>query len=313
MPGAAAKFVVSGLNHVMTAGSAGTVTVTAVDAFGNTATGFGGAVHFSSPDPKAVLPADSTLTSGTGTFPVTLETAGPQSVTATDALTAASAGLWTGNGNATDRTGNNPPATLASGVSYAAGLGGRAFSFNGSSAYVDFGGGVGNFGTADFTVSFAVQTSDASAILLAKRADPSNGSFFNIGLSGGMPFVELDGDANGTNYNYFTGSTAIDDGHWHQLVVVRQGPTVYLYIDGVLNTTSPSTLGTTNISNNADLLAGTYLPTLNLPSFAGEMENISVFNQALSAAEIQTLASSLAIGAARTTTTVAPAATSQLR
>ena len=150
-------------------------------------------------------------------------------------------------------------------------------------------------------MAFAVQTSDASAILLAKRADPSNGSFFNIGLSGGMPFVEIDGDANGTNYNYFTGSTAIDDGHWHAFVVVRQGPTVYLYIDGVLNTTSPST-GTTNISNNADLLAGTYLPTLNLPSFAGAMENISVFNQALSAPQIQTLATDI---------TVVPAATSQ--
>ncbi len=49
--------------------------------------GYTGTVHFSSSAPKAILPADATLTNGTGTFPVTLETAGAQSVTATDTAT----------------------------------------------------------------------------------------------------------------------------------------------------------------------------------------------------------------------------------
>src|SRR5581483_3248153 len=42
-------------------------------------------VHFTSSDPQAVLPADATLTASVGTFSVTLKTAGPQTVTATDA------------------------------------------------------------------------------------------------------------------------------------------------------------------------------------------------------------------------------------
>jgi hypothetical protein len=59
-------------------------TVAALDAANNTSTGYAGTVHFTSSDGKATLPADSTLTAGTGTFPVTFETAGTDTLTATD-------------------------------------------------------------------------------------------------------------------------------------------------------------------------------------------------------------------------------------
>ena len=52
----------------------------------NTASGYTGTVHFSSSDPAAVLPANATLTNGVGTFSITLNTAGSQTVTATDTL-----------------------------------------------------------------------------------------------------------------------------------------------------------------------------------------------------------------------------------
>src|SRR5205085_2398202 len=67
-----------------TAGSAFNFTVTAEDQFNNTATGYAGTVHFTSSDGQAVLPADSALTNGVGTFSATLETAGSQTLTATD-------------------------------------------------------------------------------------------------------------------------------------------------------------------------------------------------------------------------------------
>ncbi|HZT91093.1 MAG TPA: invasin domain 3-containing protein [Gaiellaceae bacterium] len=68
-----------------TAGATFQATVTAKDAFGNVATGYGGTVHFTSGDPQAVLPADATLTNGTRTFPgVAFGTAGSQTVTAAD-------------------------------------------------------------------------------------------------------------------------------------------------------------------------------------------------------------------------------------
>jgi len=60
------------------------VTVTALDSNNNTATTYSGTVHFTSSDPAAVLPSDNQLTNGSRTFSITLTTAGPQTVTATD-------------------------------------------------------------------------------------------------------------------------------------------------------------------------------------------------------------------------------------
>jgi hypothetical protein len=89
----------------VTAGSPFTVTVTAQDAFDNLATGYTGAVHFTSSDARAALPADNTLSNGVGTFAMTLGTAGSETVTATDtahsALTGTSSGIAVGAAAAT--------------------------------------------------------------------------------------------------------------------------------------------------------------------------------------------------------------------
>src|SRR5205823_2022487 len=54
-----------------TAGNAFTFTVTALDQFNNVATGYGGTVHFTCSDGQAVLPANSSLSGGTGSFSAT--------------------------------------------------------------------------------------------------------------------------------------------------------------------------------------------------------------------------------------------------
>jgi probable HAF family extracellular repeat protein len=62
-------------------------TVTALDPSNNTVTTYAGTVHFTSTDGHAVLPANATLTNGTGTFSATLKTVGSQTITATDTVT----------------------------------------------------------------------------------------------------------------------------------------------------------------------------------------------------------------------------------
>ncbi len=94
--GAAASFVVSGFTSPVTAGTAGSVTVTAMDASGNVATGYTGTVAITSSDAKAALPQSATLTNGVGTFTVTLNTAGTQTITATDTVTSSITGSQTG-------------------------------------------------------------------------------------------------------------------------------------------------------------------------------------------------------------------------
>ena len=84
-------FSVSGPNN-SPSGTPFTFTVNALDASNNKATSYSGMVHFSSTDPHAQLPSDSTLVSGSKVFSVTLTTAGNQMITATDATAASIAG-----------------------------------------------------------------------------------------------------------------------------------------------------------------------------------------------------------------------------
>jgi hypothetical protein len=64
------------------------ITVLALDASNKTVAGYSGTVHLTSSDAQAVLSEDSTLTNGTKNFSVTLESAGGQTITATDTVTA---------------------------------------------------------------------------------------------------------------------------------------------------------------------------------------------------------------------------------
>jgi hypothetical protein len=85
--GAAVNLQVNGISPVLTAGNVSNMLVTAKDSFGNTATSYTGTVSFSSTDGSATLPSNYTFVggdSGAHNFPVTLKTAGSQSVTAFD-------------------------------------------------------------------------------------------------------------------------------------------------------------------------------------------------------------------------------------
>lgn len=73
------------------AGAPVSVTVTPLDAANNPAY-YAGTVHFTSSDGSAVLPADTTVASGSGTFTVTFNSTGSQTVTATDTANSSIAG-----------------------------------------------------------------------------------------------------------------------------------------------------------------------------------------------------------------------------
>src|SRR5205823_6944171 len=73
----------------VSAGVPFTITVTALDAFGNVAKGYLGAVAFTSSDPRAALPPNYTFTSadaGVHTFTITLNSGGTQSLTVADTI-----------------------------------------------------------------------------------------------------------------------------------------------------------------------------------------------------------------------------------
>jgi subtilisin family serine protease len=86
---------VSGFTSPVTAGTTGSVTVTAQDTAGTTVTGYTGTVHFTSTDAQAILPSDYAFVSGdhgAHTFSITLKTAGTQSINAADTMNTTAVG-----------------------------------------------------------------------------------------------------------------------------------------------------------------------------------------------------------------------------
>jgi hypothetical protein len=95
----ASSLAVTGFSSSITAGSAGSFTVTALNADGTIDAGYTGTVHFTSSDGQAVLPADYTFIAADGgvhTFTAALKTAGTQSLTAADTATASVIGREVG-------------------------------------------------------------------------------------------------------------------------------------------------------------------------------------------------------------------------
>jgi hypothetical protein len=121
--GVAASLSISGFPTITTAGVAQTITVTALTSGGLTAGSYRGTVTFSSSDQQAGLPASYTFTNvdqGVHTFTVTLDTAGIQSITATDttnSLTASETGI-TVQAAAASQIVLSGPATVTKGVAF---------------------------------------------------------------------------------------------------------------------------------------------------------------------------------------------------
>jgi hypothetical protein len=89
-PAAAVSLAITGPGSAVNSGQATTITVSALDPFGNVASGYTGTVHLASSDLATTLPATyafSTTDGGTHTFPITPRTAGSQTVTVSDTHT----------------------------------------------------------------------------------------------------------------------------------------------------------------------------------------------------------------------------------
>ena len=96
---AAKTLTIAGFPASDTAGAGGSVVVTAYDAFGNVATGYTGTVSLSSSDPRTLLPSSYTFTAadaGRHSFAIALDTAGMQTITATDTATSGLTGTESG-------------------------------------------------------------------------------------------------------------------------------------------------------------------------------------------------------------------------
>jgi hypothetical protein len=223
---------------------------------------------------------------------------------------------WPADGNAVDIIGTNNGIIPYSDVTYVVGEVNEAWSFSGignnpdyyTGNEVDFGTNAGNFGTNDFTVDFWIKqpTNATSAYGCLEKRVTCTGtspypSLWEI-LIGGFPTItgNMPGHlataiigSNGAYPTFMVCSNKINDGFYHHVALVRKGETTSFYIDGSLDSSNTISGGIANLNNSAMLRAGQSIcvsPGIGghdtSQPFVGELDELDLFNRALSPAEI---------------------------
>ena len=198
--------------------------------------------------------------------------------------------LYQLNWDGSDMSGNYDG--VATNVSFVNGKIDSAGSFNGSSSHIDTNYTIPAISTQSISVWFKSKLVGTRQFIFSDS--DSGGSSNSVRLSLGY---RADGKFQfgiGNGSSHWFDITSIDgsnylDGNWHNLVLVINGTSVKLYADGnttpIANLTSSVSLGT----------AGTYniylgrLGAYNGLYFNGSIDQVRIFNKALSAGEVTTL------------------------
>jgi hypothetical protein len=194
---------------------------------------------------------------------------------------------WPGDGNAQDIQDNNH-GTLQSGTTFAPGMVGPAFSFDGIDDFVKVANSPSvNIGTGDFSIDAWIQTSysDLQTIMDKRVSTPGVlGYHFFVGLAG-LGFQMADGDS----YTNYDSGVFINDGNFHHVAatVHRSSPDGgRLYIDGAVVLVFDPTPYSGNLDNAADFRIGGHSGVYPAYSFQGLIDEMDFFEQALTDDEV---------------------------
>lgn len=194
-----------------------------------------------------------------------------------------------GDGNAQDSTGRSS-GTLNGNVSFAPGEVGQAFNFGGA-GYVALPASADLVGSVAFTVSAWVKTTAANGVIIQQRdASNFNGEYV-LAVSNGLANFWAYGNGQ-LDFN-FSSSRAINDGQWHQVTAVRSASGAgQIYIDGVLSASASGTIEPLGSNMNVYIGADVRAIAFGDPPlyFTGLIDDVAVFNRALTPAEVQTIA-----------------------
>lgn len=177
---------------------------------------------------------------------------------------------------ANDGSGQAQQGFLRGNSARAAGKSNNAVRLAGIGDYVSFPGM--NIGDSDYTVAAWVKTSSRSAYLVG-NADSSD-----LRIAGGRAMFSVYTE-NGTGFNNLLSRKLVNDNLWHHIVGVRNRNTLLIYVDNVLERSMP-------ISGGANMgyqtlgarHAGDFQEYYN-----GLLDEVYVFNRAITASEVASL------------------------
>ena len=263
----------------VTQGTNGSVTFTGTQVTYTPNTGYSGADTFT------YTISDGNGGSDTATISVTVN-----AVASAEVLVAS---MNEGTGTTiSDSSGNGNTGTVTN-TAWGAGFsGGAGLGFNGTNSSVSFGTGASLSGQTDFTISAWVRTTaTAEAVIIQQRDTGYNGEYMvKMSATGTISFMLYGNSA----YQYdFATTTTVNDGQWHHVTVQRQATAGRIYIDGVESASATGTI------RDLDATIGTYLGADVRDSnkyFNGNIDEVHIYSQALTPAEIVTLAANSNVG-----------------
>jgi hypothetical protein len=182
-------------------------------------------------------------------------------------------------------------AVSAGGTGFTPGKAAGAISLNGGSVTVPEAADL-DFGVGDFSFTGWIKTGAANEIIIHKGPACSPTSFWSVNVdANGHLSAEVEQDAAGTNDNLATGSTALNDGQWHLVAVVRSGAQLELYVDGALDgLKTGGAVARLTSPANLTIGSGPCAGVGGVTSFLGEADDFRLYARALAASEISFLA-----------------------
>jgi hypothetical protein len=212
---------------------------------------------------------------------------------------AAVVGEWYFDGNANDSSGNGNNGTEYGDATYTTGGGGvcdEALSLDGAGDYVNFGAGVTGLIAGDYSLKAWI----SPASLSAGRHAALSFSYMELGQDADtIYFWQAYGNSWGLGYQYTSGSV-LTMGEWTHVVAVHHEDTgIDIYVDGSYigsDNTKSGADGTVKIFGNTHAGVWYYLPPAGAGGawFDGEIDEVRIYDYALTALEIENLAVSCA-------------------
>ncbi len=197
-----------------------------------------------------------------------------------------------GGNIAYDTSGNLNNGTLVNGPIRQTGVNcqvGGCLSFNGSNNFITTNSSTADFGTSNFSISTWINASSLSGvhIIIGKRVYPPGYIIYTNGSS-------LILQVNDSNANSYTIGNYTYVGTWHNIAVVVQRTTnqAFYYLDGVLQGTGTSLSASTGSISNSGWFGIGADQSDQTNVFSGSIDDVRVYNRALSANEISQLYSS---------------------
>lgn len=140
-----------------------------------------------------------------------------------------------------------------------------------------------------FTLSINVRTDSDKYQWIIGKYDWKQDAGFHLALVDGIP--RFNGRDHGGKYIRCIGSSNLMDFKWHQLIVIYNGQTWQLWVDGKMESETTSNNVTPNIKNSSPLEIGRYKQGDNgyHAYFEGEIKNINAFNKPLTSKQIHRL------------------------